>query len=62
MAATSDTVITYAPASSAVGAWLFVASLYCNPAWSNGLNLLSVVVCSMTLGALIVARPRHLTR
>lgn len=57
MAATSNEVITYAPTASAVGAWIFVFSLYCSAPWSNALNILSVVIGSMTLGALIVAYP-----
>lgn len=57
MAMSSSDVITYAPMASALGAWLFVICLYCSAPWSNVLNMLSLVIGSMTLGALIVAYP-----
>ncbi len=53
----SAKVITYAPFATGAGvAVLALSSVYQEP-WASALNLLSVVICSMALGALLIAFP-----
>jgi hypothetical protein len=54
---TDKQIITYAPVVASIGAALFTVSLFCDATVSGLLNLLGLVICSMTLGALLVAYP-----
>lgn len=53
----SARVITYAPFATAAGVAVLALSSECQEPWASALNLLSVVICSMALGALLIAFP-----
>lgn len=54
----SQTVIDWAPLVTGAGAGLLLLSFYCLAPWSEVLSTLALVLCSASLGALVVAFPQ----
>lgn len=58
MTTTSTNVIASAPVATAIASWLVLLAIYVSAPWSVTLDVLALVLCAMTLGALTVSYPK----